>query len=267
MTDPTQFSLFGEEPNAKIPEKKVPPPHSVSRSPTDFTLNAPLTYRVRRARRRTIGLTITENGLEVSAPRWVSLTEIESLIDQKRGWIERKLADREAWRQECGIADVSFTDGGVLPFRGKQITLSLGAHALTRLDPEKNQLQVALPVNAEESRIREAVTVWLTSEAKRVIGERYAIVSARAPKSASSWRISGAHAQWGSCSQDGSMRFSWKLIYFEDDVIDYVIAHELAHRVHMNHSSEFWKTVEQIDPDYVRSRAKLKGVVLNELPL
>lgn len=263
MTDPTQFSLFDEAPNAKISEKKVPVP----RSPHEFTLKAPISYRIRRAKRRTMALTITENGLEVSAPRWVGISEIESWIEQKRDWIERKLAAREAWREECGIADVSFRDGGVLPFRGKKITLSLGAYAVTRLDDEKNQLQVALPVNAEENRIREAVTVWLRSEANRVIGERYAIVSVRAPKLGTSWRISGAHAQWGSCSQDGSMRFSWKLIYFEDDVIDYVIAHELAHRVHMNHSSEFWKTVASIDPNYVQSRAKLKGVILNELPL
>lgn len=64
--------------------------------------------------------------------------------------------------------------------------------------------------------------------------------------------------RWGSCSSRGSLNFNWKLIHFAPHIIDSVIIHELAHRKHMNHSAEFWRFVEQFDPEYRLHRGWLK---------
>ena len=63
-------------------------------------------------------------------------------------------------------------------------------------------------------------------------------------------RISGASGRWGSCSRNGSLNFSWRLILWPEPVVDYVVAHELAHRLELNHSERFWREVERMCPEY-----------------
>jgi hypothetical protein len=70
--------------------------------------------------------------------------------------------------------------------------------------------------------------------------------------------ITGAMTRWGSCSGRGSVNFSWRLMLCDDDVIDYVVVHELAHLREMNHGPHFWAIVEQVLPDYKRRKEKLR---------
>ena len=74
----------------------------------------------------------------------------------------------------------------------------------------------------------------------------------------SSIKINGAVARWGSCSAKKSINFSWRLVMADDDVIDYVVVHELAHLTEMNHSKTFWAIVEDILPDYKERQSRLR---------
>ena len=74
-----------------------------------------------------------------------------------------------------------------------------------------------------------------------------------------SLRLSSAQTRWGSASADGSIRLNWRLIHFAPAIIDYVVAHELAHLREMNHSPAFWETVRSVLPDFERSREALRG--------
>jgi len=71
-------------------------------------------------------------------------------------------------------------------------------------------------------------------------------------------KINGARTRWGSCSSAGNLNFSWYLVMAEETTIRYVVVHELAHLIEMNHSSHFWKIVEQVLPNYKVEREKLK---------
>lgn len=71
-------------------------------------------------------------------------------------------------------------------------------------------------------------------------------------------RITSATTRWGSCSSRGNVNFSWRLMLCDDDVIDYVVVHELAHLCEMNHSPQFWAIVESVLPDYKRRKLKLR---------
>jgi predicted metal-dependent hydrolase len=71
-------------------------------------------------------------------------------------------------------------------------------------------------------------------------------------------RISSARTRWGSCSRQGTLSFTWRLVMAPEEVIDYVVVHELCHLRHLNHSKAFWGLVEGILPDYKVRRAWLK---------
>lgn len=71
-------------------------------------------------------------------------------------------------------------------------------------------------------------------------------------------RINGAKTRWGSCSSRGFLNFTWRLMFLPEELIDYVVVHELAHRREMNHSPRFWKVVEEALPDYRQRRQALK---------
>ena len=70
--------------------------------------------------------------------------------------------------------------------------------------------------------------------------------------------IRNQKTRWGSCSSKGNLNFNWKLALMPDEILDYVVVHELAHRMEMNHSDKFWKIVENVLPDYRERRKWLK---------
>ncbi len=225
-------------------------------------------YRLRRARRRTIGFQIDDDGLTISAPRWVTLREIEAAIAEKSRWIHTKQREWHAWREKRRLPAVVFADGAVLPYLGAPLTLRLRAEVgASRLDDGAAELHLALPASAAETQIRDAVQAWLQGEALRIFEERIARFADRIGPKYAGWRLSSARSQWGSCTHDGRVRLNWRLVHFPLPVIDYVVAHELAHLQELNHSPRFWKALEQLLPGFEAARDEIKGVDMRSLPL
>jgi predicted metal-dependent hydrolase len=225
-------------------------------------------YHLRRARRRTIGFQIDDSGLTISAPRWVTLREIEAAIAEKSRWIRTKQHEWRAWREKQRLPRVFFSDGATLPYLGQADTLRLRAEVgATRLDPARTELHLALPHEAAEAQIRDTVQAWLQGEAARIFAERIARFGDRIGPRFTGWRLSSARSQWGSCKHDGRVRLNWRLVHFALPVIDYVVAHELAHLQELNHSPRFWKAVEQLLPGFEVARDEIKGVDMRSLPL
>lgn len=236
---------------------------------------APVSYLFRRSRRRTIGMAVGPDGLEVSAPRWVPLGEIEAAIVEKQDWILRKLREMHAHQERLQGARIEWRDGVVLPYLGQRLRIVLapdhpyrerGAQlqSLEPVDPADPafQLQVGLPHHASAPQLRDAVQAWLMRQAKQHFTER---LQHFAPQLGVQWRrlsLSSAATRWGSASADGSIRLNWRLIHFKPEIIDYVVVHELSHLQVMNHSPAFWDTVEQVLPDYSTRRAQLKDEAL-----
>ncbi len=228
-------------------------------------------YLFRRSRRRTIGMAVGPEGLEVSAPRWVPLGEIEAALLEKQDWILRKLHDMQAHQQRLQGLRIDWRDGVELPYLGRGLRVVLapdhpfrerGAQLLP-LTPEApgapaHQLRVGLPHHATAQQLRDAVQAWLMRRAREHFTER---LQHFAPRLGVQWRklsLSSAATRWGSASADGSIRLNWRLIHFKPEVIDYVVVHELSHLQVMNHSPAFWDTVGQVMPDYAERRAQLK---------
>ena len=111
-------------------------------------------------------------------------------------------------------------------------------------------LWLALPANADQGRIRDAAQAWLQQRAGAWFGARLAHFLQISGLKIRRWRLSSAATRWGSCTSDGNIMLNWRLIHFAPAIIDYVIAHELAHLREMNHSQDFWREVGQILPDF-----------------
>ncbi len=261
--DAQQLRLAFDEPDAALPS--APPGHR--RLVVD---QEPIRYTLRRARRRSIGFTIDDRGLTVAAPRWVSVAEIESAIAEKHRWIRRKLAEYRDWQARQPLRCVRFGDGGTLLLLGRTLTLRLrpdaGRTHVVDLGAGA-ELRLALPPQAGEERIRDAVQAWLRTEARRVLGERLQLLAARQQRQPRSWSLSSARSQWGACTHDGHVRLNWRLIHFSLPVIDYVVAHELAHLRELNHSPRFWQAVGELLPGFEAARDEVKKLDLAALPI
>ena len=112
--------------------------------------------------------------------------------------------------------------------------------------------------HADAQQIKDRVQGWLQTEAKRLFGERLAYYADKLGVAYKGYALSSAATRWGSCSSDGRIRLNWRLIHFPLSIIDYVVAHELAHLREMNHSPRFWQTVESIFPEFKEARHTLK---------
>jgi hypothetical protein len=259
------------------PAPAVPPEPAAAPAPADGTRvrrielgDETLHFRLRRARRRSIGFVIDDAGLTVSAPRWVTLREIDAAVVEKRRWIRAKLVEWRQWRARRNLPAVCFGDGGRLPYLGGEVLLRLsGQVRATGLfgAPGATELHIALPADAGEQQVRDAVQAWLQAEARRVLGERLALLADRIDVKPRSWTISSARSQWGSCTHDGRIRLSWRLVHFALPVIDYVVAHELAHLKELNHSPRFWSALAQLLPGFEAARDEIKAVDMDGLPV
>jgi predicted metal-dependent hydrolase len=224
-------------------------------------------FRLRRARRRTIGFQIDDHGLTVSAPRWVSLREIEEAILEKERWIRSKLAQWQEWRARHGAHRLRWADGAVLPYLGEELTLRLGAAGATAAVRVGRELRLALPPGSSETEVRALAQEWFRQQAVGALGERIDRLGAHGGVRPFTWRLSAARTQWGSCNEDGRIRLNWRLVFFPLPVIDYVVAHELAHLTALNHGPAFWREVERLLPDFRAARDQIKDEELTALPL
>ena len=269
----------GEVPPMRVPETLPPveatPPPEALRAPDAAALRQlqlgshSIAYLLRRSTRRSIGFMIDDDGLRVTAPRRITLAEIDNAIRAKQGWILSKLRERQERRaQRLQRPPVVWMDGAALPYLGGEITLRLHQAARHRasFNPQTLELHVwQTPVSGEQQ-LKERVRAWLQQDARRLFAERLDLYAARLGVSYNSFALSSAGTRWGSCTVQRKIRLNWRLVHFSLALIDYVVAHELSHLLEMNHGPRFWATVESIYPDYDGARVALRKRA-QELPV
>ncbi|HTH61958.1 MAG TPA: SprT family zinc-dependent metalloprotease [Paraburkholderia sp.] len=216
-----------------------------------------LQYRLKRSSRRSIGFSIDTTGLTITAPRWVTLADIENAIAEKQRWIFAKLTEWQSRVEQRALPRIEWGDGAEVPYLGKPVRVTLGAPQLA-FDAATRVLALPLPREADPQQIKDRVQGWLQGEATRLFGERLQVYAERLGVGFRSYALSSAATRWGSCSSDGRIRLNWRLIHFPLSIVDYVVAHELAHLREMNHSPRFWKTVESIFPEFREARKTLR---------
>ncbi len=204
---------------------------------------------------------IDDDGLRVTAPRRITLAEIDNAIRAKQRWILTKLGERgERRAQREERAPVEWIDGARLPYLGADITLRLqpANKSSCVFDAEARVLTVGVVEGLAEWQLKERVRLWFCDEAKRLFAQRLDVYAEKLGVRYASMALSSAGTRWGSCTVGGNIRLNWRLIHFSLPLIDYVVAHELAHLLEMNHSPRFWAQVESVYPDYDGARLALR---------
>ena len=224
-------------------------------------------YEFRRARRRSIGFVVGVEGLSVSAPRWVAVAEVEQALQAKASWILRKLQEQQERAQRLQAAKVVWQDGTTLPYLGDTVIVLLDSRVTgAQLNSDGQSLpgvprltlHLGLPQTATQEQIREAVQSWLQRQARQLFEARCAHFAPQLGVRVKRLSLSSAATRWGSASADGTIRLNWRLIHFTPTLIDYVVAHELAHLREMNHSARFWDVVRSVVPDFETARSRLR---------
>ena len=220
-----------------------------------------LEYVLRRSTRRSIGFMIDDEGLRVTAPKRITLAEIDNAIRAKQGWILSKLHERHERRaQRLQRPPVVWADGAALPYLGGVVTLRLHQAARHRasFNRDSGELHVWVTPAGTEQQLKDKVKAWLQAEARQLFGERLDLYAARLGVSYHSFALSSAGTRWGSCTVQRKIRLNWRLVHFALPLVDYVVAHELSHLLEMNHSPRFWATVATIYPDYDGAKLALR---------
>lgn len=233
-------------------------------------------YEFKRGKRKTIGFVVGADGLSVSAPRWVAVAEVDKALQEKAVWIVRKLEEAQQRQAKQSQAQIEWKEGALVPFLGEQVILVIdprqmagganAAQSMAQLHTDASALpgvprltlHLGLLHDASPERIRDTVQAWLMRQAKRIFEDR---LNHFAPQLGVHWTklsLSSAESRWGSAGSNGAIRLNWRLIHFRQQVIDYVVVHELSHLRVMDHSPRFWSTVESIMPDYVQRKGLLK---------
>jgi predicted metal-dependent hydrolase len=211
----------------------------------------------RGLKRRRAVLTVDERGLTVSVPWRTSDRYISRFLQDSASWVLRKL---ETWESRKPKPR-QWQDGELIDYLGRQLHLLLATdqYPLVQLR-DGDVLALSLPEPHTADAVRAALVKWYRRHAQAHFRARVEHFSARLTVEAPRVFISNAQTRWGSCNAKREVRLSWRLMQAAPHIVDYVVAHELAHLRQMNHSARFWRVVETLCPEYASARAELDAM-------
>jgi predicted metal-dependent hydrolase len=211
------------------------------------------TYKLLRSNRKTIAIHITKEGeVQVRAPFKAKQKDIDDFVTLKRDWIERHL--RRIKEAQGSRLNFELNYGNQLRLMGKKILLVARKGDKVGFDGQC----FYLPPNFPPCEIKKVVISLYKQIAKQVLTDRTFAYAGELGVMPTAVKVNSAKTRWGSCSSKSSINYSWRLIMATNEIIDYVIVHELAHINELNHSPQFWAIVEYILPDYKKRQKKLK---------
>ena len=197
-----------------------------------------------RSKRKTLALIVKPDGsLIVRVPLRTPKKSIIEFIENNARWITKKQMEAFA---VLPPTPKQYLDGETFLYLGKAYCLEIVKRQRKPLLLEENfKLAESFRSMASQTFKR-----WYREQAKKILNERVRFYANQYDFQYKGIKITSARTRWGSCSVNGSLNFSWRLILAPMDVVDYVVVHELVHTVFHDHSKRFWKRVENIMPDY-----------------
>lgn len=195
--------------------------------------------RRRSARRFILRLDDEDDAVVLTLPRYASFAAAWRFLEANRGWIEERLGELPP--------RVIFADGVEVPILGTPHVIRHRAasrgYGAAWLEPG------ALCVTGDVRYLPRRVTDFLRERARHELGIRAHAMAESIGRHVVGVSVRDTRSRWGSCSHDGALCFSWRLILAPPTIVDYVVAHEVAHLKHMNHGARFWRTVEELAPN------------------
>ncbi|MCL2439660.1 MAG: M48 family metallopeptidase [Alphaproteobacteria bacterium] len=196
-------------------------------------LAIPITYR-RKVGSKSISIhpNLAARTITVSFPFYVPQKLAEDFVAQKRAWLERTFAANEA--------SIKIADGATIPLFGREYTIMHTARARRGVWLEEDKLFVSGDAQFLNRRVKDFIKAETLARIKS-IARAYA---KKLDVEIGNISVKEVSSRWGSCASNGNIAFSWRLAFAPPHIMEYIVAHEVAHRVEMNHSYKFWRLVK-----------------------
>ena len=208
-------------------------------------------YELSRGRHRRLTLSIDERGLRVGVPPRLTFAEVEAFVRTHGDWVLAKLDEYAAQHTRRHLR---ICDGARLPVLGGEAIVRVVTGA-NRVLWQGDELLLAARPDADLDALAQRGLQRRALEHFAIRLGHFATLLDRPPPPLG---LSSARGRWGSCSTATGIRINWRLIHLPPHLGDYVVAHELAHLVEMNHSPRFWRVVGRMYPDWHAARAELR---------
>lgn len=212
-------------------------------------------FRVVRARRRSIVIRIGVAGVTVRAPRSTPLRVIEATLREHGPWVVQKLALWQSRRRD--IVPARWIPGAPIAYRGQMLSLDVVPDRRRKIRVDRAAFSIAHPAPDDEPAVAAYAGAWLREDARRILSGELADLAQRLGAPAPSMRLSSAKTRWGSCNAKGEIRLNARLVHLPPDLARYVVAHEIAHLVHLDHSPRFWALVATLHERHREARREL----------
>jgi predicted metal-dependent hydrolase len=226
-------------------------------------MEIPYVIQRSRRRRRTITVTLGEKGVRVLAPWRTRTAEITTLMRQRGRWLQQRLQARLALPSQNG--EEAWRDGLSLPYLGDTYRLCI-LHDTTaprgcRLQGDRltvNLGRAYASPEAAEGRTRSLVLRWYQKQAEAVVAEHLQKWAALMGVRYRELAFGNARHLWGTCSSRNAIRINWRIVMAPFPALEYLLAHELCHIKHKDHSPRFWALLESVMPDYKNRQHMLR---------
>lgn len=223
-------------------------------------------FEIVHSKRKTLSIVIAVGGkVTVKAPLRATKADVIRLLENKGDWIYNAYK-KQAIRQRKGI---EVKEGAIIPFLDRTFRLHVVfnpsryaadisvVEQVLYLQELEDLLVVETPLT-DPSFIIECLESWYKKNARDIISKRVEQYAKAMGVTYGRISIRSQKSRWGSCSSAGNLNFNWHLVMMPMKVLDYVVIHELAHRIEMNHSKQFWEIVSNVCPEYKLRKLWLK---------
>lgn len=225
--------------------------------PTIFLSDHAYTYAIQWQARKTMHLQLSAvDTLLIKAPKTISIANIILFMQEKASWIHKK--NTLLQKTTDSSSHFNLYDGMPLLFKGDSLFLKL---EISCCKPSINLAEKNLAVNlykSQENQLPILLRQWYIKQATMLLIEKTHFWCNKVGIQVQQITIKDQKTRWGSCSSLGNINYNWRIIMAPEKVIDYLVVHEVSHRLFLNHSKQFWFLVGTYCPDYQIQRIWLK---------
>lgn len=206
-------------------------------------------YQLIKSNRKTVTISVLPTKeVIVKTPKYLSDKEVMKMVKQKAKWIDDKISKM----QDNITFEKKYVDGDGILFKGKEYKLKVIEEiGLKKSVVRIHQDEIIIIMNQiNREQIPNVLDRWYKEKAKELVCEKIEHYNSFIHKKITNIRIKDQKKRWGSCSSLGNLNFNWRIIMMPEEMFDYIIVHEMCHLLYLNHSRDYWKSVEKILPDY-----------------
>ncbi|MEN0038750.1 MAG: SprT family zinc-dependent metalloprotease [Cellvibrio sp.] len=215
----------------------------------------------RSARRRSISIEIRQAQVVIRAPIGVAQSVLIDFLQQKAAWVREKIREQQQTLSTLPEPR-SYMQGSEIPFMDETLTLVIGRGpraAIARIDQQLHVILSARARMADETQIRQLLSRWYQQQALNILTRKTTELTRSMGLVCTQVSIKATRSKWGHCTSRGAIQYNWQILLAPEAIVDYLVAHEVSHLRHQNHSADFWSLVASICPTFKADRAWLKA--------